>query len=103
MTDLVADLLAFVDRSPTPYHAVAESVRRLAANGFTRLLESELWQLGAGDRWGRARVYVQFEQEIDIRRIRFYTQEVEVTAARGSGIQVDPDPIGIRSVGRPCR
>ena len=37
MTDLVADLLAFLDRSPTPYHAVAECVRRLSSVGFRAL------------------------------------------------------------------
>jgi len=50
MTDLVADLLRFLDRSPTPYHAVAESVRRLEAVGFRRLDPGESWSLGAGDR-----------------------------------------------------
>jgi aspartyl aminopeptidase len=49
-TDLVADLLAFIDRSPTPYHAVAESVRRLAAVGYRAQPESEVWDLGPGDR-----------------------------------------------------
>jgi aspartyl aminopeptidase len=50
MTDPVADLLAFLDRSPTPYHAVAECVRRLDAAGFRALDPAEAWQLGAGDR-----------------------------------------------------
>jgi aspartyl aminopeptidase len=45
-----ADLLAYIDRSPTPYHAVAESVRRLEAAGFSALDESELWELAPGDR-----------------------------------------------------
>ena len=45
MDDCVADLLAFLDRSPTPYHAVAETVRRLAAAGFRPLGEDEVWTL----------------------------------------------------------
>jgi len=50
MGDAVADLLGFIDRSPTPYHAVAESVRRLAAAGYQPLDEAELWELGPGER-----------------------------------------------------
>ncbi len=49
MTDAAADLLAFIDRSPTPYHAVAESLRRLEAVGFEPLDEAEAWRLGPGD------------------------------------------------------
>jgi aspartyl aminopeptidase len=50
MTDVVADLLAFLDRSPTPYHAVAECVRRLESAGFRPLDAADAWELGAGDR-----------------------------------------------------
>jgi aspartyl aminopeptidase len=50
MTDVVADLLAFLDRSPTPYHAVAECVRRLESAGFRPLDPADAWELGAGDR-----------------------------------------------------
>jgi aspartyl aminopeptidase len=50
MSDAVADLLAYLDRSPTPYHAVAESVARLAAAGFREAPEADLWDLGPGDR-----------------------------------------------------
>ncbi len=49
MTDRVADLLRFLDRSPTPYHAVAETTRRLEAAGFRALAEGDLWQLEPGD------------------------------------------------------
>jgi aspartyl aminopeptidase len=49
MSDAAADLLRFIDRSPTPYHAVAELTKRLAAAGFRSLDEGELWQLAPGD------------------------------------------------------
>jgi aspartyl aminopeptidase len=50
MVDAVADLLAFIDRSPTPYHAVAEATRRLRGAGFRELSEAEVWKLSPGDR-----------------------------------------------------
>jgi aspartyl aminopeptidase len=50
MTDAVADLLGFIDRSPTPYHAVAESVRRLRAAGHRECAEEAVWQLEPGAR-----------------------------------------------------
>ncbi len=50
MTDPVADLLTFIDRSPTPYHAVAESLRRLNAAGYQPLEPTEVWSLSPGDR-----------------------------------------------------
>ncbi|MEM9176830.1 MAG: M18 family aminopeptidase [Myxococcota bacterium] len=50
MTDPVQDLLSFIDRSPTPYHAVAESAARLEAAGYARLEEGDAWSLDAGDR-----------------------------------------------------
>lgn len=44
------DLCSYIDASPTPYHAVAETARRLRAAGFTALEESDEWRLGPGDR-----------------------------------------------------
>jgi len=44
------DLLAFIDRSPTPWHAVAETARRLVAAGFREVAEGDDWALSAGDR-----------------------------------------------------
>jgi aspartyl aminopeptidase len=49
MADAADDLLRFIERAPTPYHAVAEAVRRLAAAGFRQLAEAELWRLAPGD------------------------------------------------------
>lgn len=42
------DLLAYLDASPTPYHAVAESAARLRAAGYTALLERDSWVLSPG-------------------------------------------------------
>jgi len=43
-----ADLLKFIDASPTPHHCVEESRRRAAAAGFAALDEKEAWSLEAG-------------------------------------------------------
>jgi len=48
--DAVADLLAFIDRSPTPYHAVAEATARLRAASYRELAEADVWDLSPGDR-----------------------------------------------------
>jgi aspartyl aminopeptidase len=50
MKDLVADLLAFIDRSPSPYHAVSETERRLRAADYTRLNEVDVWELAPGSK-----------------------------------------------------
>jgi aspartyl aminopeptidase len=50
VSDAVSDLLGFIARSPTPYHAVAEAVRRLEACGFEALREEEPWSLDPGAR-----------------------------------------------------
>ena len=42
------DLIAFLDASPTPWHAVAEAARRLAAAGVPRLREEDSWALRPG-------------------------------------------------------
>jgi len=50
VSDAVVDLLAYLDRSPSPYHAVAETRRRLEAQGFTEASEAEVWDLAPGER-----------------------------------------------------
>ncbi|MBK9259621.1 MAG: M18 family aminopeptidase [Polyangiaceae bacterium] len=44
------DLCAFVDRSPSPYHAAREAARRLEAVGFTELDEENVWSIAPGDK-----------------------------------------------------
>jgi aspartyl aminopeptidase len=43
-------LCEFLDRSPTPFHAVQEMAHQLQAAGFSRLAEDQAWQLEQGDR-----------------------------------------------------
>lgn len=50
-TDALADdLLAYIDASPTPYHAVRETARRLEQAGYRALDERESWSLKPGER-----------------------------------------------------
>jgi aspartyl aminopeptidase len=44
------DLGAFIDASPTPFHAVRESARRLELAGFRALAEADVWQLSPGEK-----------------------------------------------------
>jgi aspartyl aminopeptidase len=48
MTSSGDDLRSFIDISPTPFHAVAEMVRRLSEAGFTELDERVRWTLKPG-------------------------------------------------------
>lgn len=51
MDDTVQDLAAYITASPTPYHAVAEAVRRLDAAGYVEQEETGPWLGGAGRRY----------------------------------------------------
>ncbi|MCW2509439.1 MAG: apeB [Modestobacter sp.] len=42
------DLRAFIDASPSPFHAVAELARRLTGAGFTELAEADSWAVRPG-------------------------------------------------------
>jgi aspartyl aminopeptidase len=46
-----SDLLEFIDRSPTPFHAVSEMEKLLAEAGFERIREEEAWELKKGGRY----------------------------------------------------
>jgi aspartyl aminopeptidase len=55
MTDpVLADLLAFLGESPTPFHAVASANARLAAAGFRPLAETDDWSSLAPGRYAFA-------------------------------------------------
>ena len=44
-------LLDFIDASPSPWHAVNTATQQLLADGFSRLEETERWQLNAEGRY----------------------------------------------------
>lgn len=46
--DVARELCAFLDASPSPFHACAEAARRLERAGFTRLHERDPWPRAAG-------------------------------------------------------
>jgi len=50
VADHVRDLISYIDASPTPYHAVAEAVRRLERAGFQAAASEEVWVLSPGER-----------------------------------------------------
>ena len=44
-TDRIQSLLGFIDRSPTPFHAVQEMTSALSNKGFIELKETDAWTL----------------------------------------------------------
>src|SRR5262245_8448061 len=51
----VRRMLAFIDASPSPFHACATAAERLDAAGFAPLSESDPWPSGPGKRYVRRR------------------------------------------------
>lgn len=47
-TPFNAELIEFLDASPTPWHAVRSMRKRLSAAGFSELVEQETWSLEPG-------------------------------------------------------
>lgn len=50
-TKYVTDLLSFIEKSPTPFHAVENLSHLFGENGFERLDEKDTWQLQPGKRY----------------------------------------------------
>lgn len=50
-TSFNENLLAFLQASPTPFHAVENMASALDTAGFTRLLEGDTWQLQPGGKY----------------------------------------------------
>jgi aspartyl aminopeptidase len=45
------ELIAYIDASPSPWHAVASTEARLLAQGYIKLEEGARWQLATGERY----------------------------------------------------
>jgi aspartyl aminopeptidase len=88
--ELAADLRAFVDAAPSPFHAVAEMVRRLRAAGFEELDEQDAWELAPGDR----RYVVRDGGSIVAFRVG--TQPLSATGARLVGAHTDSPTFKVR-------
>ncbi|MFO0681530.1 MAG: M18 family aminopeptidase [Sandaracinus sp.] len=50
LLDPAEDLVAYLNASPTPWHAVTETVRRLRAAGYRELQEEDDWRVAPGDK-----------------------------------------------------
>jgi len=48
---LANDLLAYIDASPSPFHAVVETAKRLTSAGYQQLSEGDAWELTPGLRF----------------------------------------------------
>ncbi|GMU08404.1 M18 family aminopeptidase [Corallococcus caeni] len=77
------DLLQYIDASPTPYHAVRETARRLTAAGFRELDERESWSLKPGDK-----VFV-IRGDTSIAAFQLGTKPVDTTGFRLVGSHTD--------------
>lgn len=50
-TNPIQNLLEFIDRSPTPFHAVREMTDTLSGKGFNELKETDAWELVPNGRY----------------------------------------------------
>ena len=51
MTDYNKELISFLDKSPTAFHAVSSIKKKLVASGYFELVESEKWELTEGGKY----------------------------------------------------
>lgn len=51
MTDYNKELMSFLDKSPTAFHAISSIKKKLVASGYSELVESEKWELTEGGKY----------------------------------------------------
>ena len=99
MDDLAHDLATFITAAPTPYHAVAEAVRRLEEAGFVEQPETGPWLDGPGGRYlVRDGTFAAWVQGVEPRPLRVYLAHTDSPT-----LKVKPHPdtgrAGWRQVG----
>ena len=83
MSDLAHDFTTFVTAAPTPYHAVAEAVRRLVAAGFVEQPESGPWNDQPGGRYlVRDGTFAAWRQGATPRPLRVYLAHTDSPTLR---------------------
>lgn len=83
-------LLEFIQRSPTPYHAVAQSVAALNAAGFIALDEKQPWVLEPGQS------YYFTRRDASLLAFRYGTTPVETSGFRLLGAHTDSPCLKVR-------
>jgi aspartyl aminopeptidase len=89
-TQLAQDLLAYIDASPSPFHAVAETARRLEAAGYVRVSEGDAWRLEPG-----MRIYI-VRGDASIAAFEIGTQPPEEAGCRLIGAHTDSPTLRIK-------
>ena len=49
--EAACDLISYINKSPSPYHAVAEAITLLKGAGYQRLEETSNWNLAPGGQY----------------------------------------------------
>ena len=89
MMNTLESLMAFLDHSPSPFHAVASAAELLQNAGFTRLEESGAWNLAPGGAY-----YVTRNQSS---LIAFRLPRTELTAWRMTAAHSDVPTFAIKA------
>lgn len=77
------ELMSFLSSACTPFHAVKELSARLEKGGYSRLLESDEWQLQAGDK------YYVTRNDSSIVAFRTGSQQAPIEGLRMVGAHTD--------------
>lgn len=87
---IAEELLAFIEESPTAFHAAAAAGKRLTAQGYQQLSEHEKWHLEAGGRY--------YVMRNDSSVIAFRIPKECKIPQEGDAISGGPAPVGFQII-----